>query len=63
MGLSENDEGPAKPENQEHLKNFVCVASRASSDHLSYRRDLAMLLDMSMKIHEHDLALDLGTFT
>jgi hypothetical protein len=50
----------AKPTKPEHLQNFYKVASRASSDHLAYRRDLVMLLDLSMAISEHELALDLG---
>lgn len=44
----------------ERLKHFWGVASRASSDHLAYYRDLIMLLDMSMTIGEYDLVLDLG---
>jgi hypothetical protein len=47
----------------ERLQCFLSVASRASSDHLSYRRDLPALLDLSMTVQEHDLALDLGKFT
>jgi hypothetical protein len=38
------------------------VASRTSSDHLAYHRDLVMLLKLGMRIREHGLALDLGTF-
>jgi hypothetical protein len=44
------------------MQNFFTVASRASSNHRVYRRDLEMLLGMSMDIHQHDLALDLGKF-
>jgi hypothetical protein len=62
MGPSDSNKKQVKPENPEHLQNFFCVASRASSDHLAYRRNLVMLLDMSMTIGEHDLALDLGKF-
>jgi hypothetical protein len=40
--------------------NFFFVASRASSHHLVYRRDLVLLLNLSMNIDEFDLALDLG---
>lgn len=42
--------------------NFLSVASRASSHHLVYNRDLLFLLNLSMKIKEHGLALDLGKF-
>uniref|UniRef100_A0A7S4AQ97 Uncharacterized protein n=1 Tax=Pseudo-nitzschia australis TaxID=44445 RepID=A0A7S4AQ97_9STRA len=41
------------------MENFVNVASRSSIHHESYRRDLVMLLDLSMTIENHDLALDL----
>jgi hypothetical protein len=40
--------------------NFMSVASRASSHHLVYHRDLPFLLPLSMTIKEHGLALDLG---
>jgi len=42
--------------------NFFYVASRASSCHLAYHRDLPLLLTLSMVIEEYSLALDLGTF-
>ena len=41
-------------------KNFLSVASRNSSDHLSYHRDLVMLLGLSMASREYNLALELG---
>jgi hypothetical protein len=44
------------------MQNFFTVASRASSNHRVYRRDLEMLLGLSMDVHHHDLALDLGKF-
>ena len=40
----------------------MAVASRASSTHVMYRRDLPALLDFAMKINETELALDLGKF-
>jgi hypothetical protein len=46
----------------ERLKNFIAIASRSSIQYKRYRRDLMMLLDLSMKVGEEDLALDLGTF-
>ena len=42
--------------------NFFAVASRASSNHTAYHRDLVHLLMLSMNINEIDLALDLGMF-
>ena len=42
--------------------NFLHVASRTSSDHLAYSRDLPFLLKLSMETREFDLALDLGEF-
>lgn len=41
-------------------KNFLRVASKTSSDHLAYKRDLPALLKLSMEATEFDLALDLG---
>ena len=41
--------------------HFFSVASRSSNEHMSYRRDLVMLLNLSLLINENDLALDLGT--
>lgn len=40
--------------------NFLQVASRTSSNHLAYVRDLPYLLKLSMDASEFDLALDLG---
>ena len=51
-----------KPGAESRRNNFLCVASLNSSDHLAYHRDLPMLLELSMKSNEHDLALDLGEF-
>jgi hypothetical protein len=45
---------------KERKQNFLSVAARNSSDHLAYRRDLVMLLNLSMAIGERYLALDLG---
>ena len=47
-------------EKQDRRTNFLFVASRASSHHLVYHRDLPLLLTLSMEIKEHSLALDLG---
>jgi hypothetical protein len=55
-------EGSTEDKIRERRKHFLFVASRTSSDHLAYHRDLAMLLRLSMRIREHGLALDLGTF-
>jgi hypothetical protein len=43
-------------------ENFLAVASRSSSHHLAYHRDLLMLLTQSMSILEYGIALDLGAF-
>jgi hypothetical protein len=40
--------------------NFFAVASRASSQHLAYYRDLSVLLRLSMEMNEVTLSLDLG---
>ena len=49
-----------KSNEKERKQNFFSVAARTSSDHLAYRRDLVMLLNLSMAIGERYLALDLG---
>lgn len=46
----------------ERRKNFLTVASRSSSEHKFYRRDLFSLMNLSVKCEEYGLALDLGTF-
>lgn len=45
----------------DRIQNFYLVASRTSSAHLAYRRDLPTLLEMSMAISEYNLALELTT--
>jgi hypothetical protein len=40
--------------------NFMYVASRNSSDHLAYQRDLVFLAKLAMKIDEENLVFDLG---
>ena len=47
-------------EKNDRRTNFLSVASRSSSHHLLYHRDLLFLLTHSMEIKEHGLALDLG---
>ena len=49
-----------KSNEKERKQNFFSVAARHSSAHLAYRRDLVMLLNLSMAIGERYLALDLG---
>ena len=44
----------------DRIQNFYLVASRTSSAHLAYRRDLPTLLEMSMTISEYNLALELS---
>ena len=53
---------PRKEKKITCMENFLNVASPSSSLHNSYRRDLMMLLNLSMTIENHDLALDLGKF-
>lgn len=56
------DEGSLKdePGANTRRKNFLCVASLNSSDHLGYHRDLAMLIELSMSSKQYSLALDLA---
>ena len=63
LGFNTNGE-VIQPENikPEHKRRFLSVASRVSSSHLTYNRDLIMLLDFSMVIHDKELALDLSKF-
>lgn len=44
------------------MQNFYRVASKTSSAHLAYQRDLPTLLEMSMTIKEYNLALELSKF-
>ena len=44
------------------MKNFINIASPSSEYRNSYRRDLVMLLDMSLVTENHNLSLDLGKF-
>ncbi|GAX28159.1 hypothetical protein FisN_6Lh015 [Fistulifera solaris] len=46
-------------EAKEYKMHFMAVASRTSSTHVMYKRDLIVLLDFAMEINETDLALDL----
>ena len=55
------DEAAKKP--TEFISNFLTVASRASSTHKAYQRDLVLLLKLSMRIDETDLVLDIGKKT
>jgi hypothetical protein len=53
---------PRPNNNRERLKNFIAIASRSSIQYRRYRRDLVMLLDLSMIVGKEDLSLDLGRF-
>jgi hypothetical protein len=55
-------DGDNEKRDQDKLQNFYRVASRTSSAHLAYRRDLPTLLEMSMGIKEYNLALELSKF-
>mmetsp|Transcript_23209 Transcript_23209/g.64340 ORF Transcript_23209/g.64340 Transcript_23209/m.64340 type:complete len:1165 (-) Transcript_23209:85-3579(-) len=49
----------AKEDEAARTDNFVNIASRSSAVHEKYRRDLMMLLDLSVEIGNRDLALGL----
>lgn len=55
---TDNQDNKAK----DYKMHFMAVASRASSTHVMYKRDLVALLELSMQINQTELALDLGTF-
>ena len=61
MSVKEILNGASSYKKQERRSNFFAVASKSSSDHVAYRRDLELLLVLAMKIEEKNLALDLGT--
>jgi hypothetical protein len=46
----------------EHRRNFLYVASSSRSDHIAYRRDLAMLLSLCIEVEEYDAAFELCKF-
>jgi len=50
---------PRRNKNSTRMKNFTNIVARSSIYHKRYRRDLMMLLDLSLTIGEEDLALDL----
>ena len=45
---------------KERKRNFDCVASRTSSYHLGYARDLNALLGLAVEVREYLVALDIG---
>ena len=47
-------------ETTQKKQNFLQVASKTSSNHLAYVRNLPFLLKLSMNAQEYNLALDLG---
>lgn len=51
--------GIGQKRDPDRIQNFYLVASRTSSAHLAYHRDLPTLLEMSMTISEYNLALEL----
>lgn len=59
IGIDPLDTENRKPVDKDWRKNFFRVAARSTSDHLCYKRDLKVLLELSMAINEHNLALDL----
>lgn len=55
------DHGTFKDRAPDRRRNFLCVASRTSSAHLLYSRDLVSLLNLSHELGDSDLELDIGT--
>lgn len=53
---------PKEETNPTRMENFLSIAASSSSHHKKYRRDLIMLMDLSLAINNHELALTLGTF-
>lgn len=47
------------PLDQRRWRNFMCVASRSSSDHLAYFRDLPFLLKLASLANDDHLVFDL----
>jgi hypothetical protein len=60
LSVREKDSNTLGDRSFDRRQNFFAVASRASSDHRAYSRNLALLMDLSMEAEEFDLALDLG---
>jgi hypothetical protein len=54
---------PRLSKNPKRLDNFYNVASRSQIQHRRYRRDLLMLLELSMIVNKDDLSLDIGKRT
>lgn len=48
--------------NPKYMKNFLNIVACSNPHHSKYRRDLMMLLDLSMSIDNEDLTLDVGKF-
>jgi hypothetical protein len=51
---------PTSIKNPERMENFFKVASRTSIQYKRYKRDLMMLLDLSVIVDKGDLVLELG---
>lgn len=60
LSVRGSDNGSFKDRAFDRLGNFYSVASRTSSDHLLYSRDLVFLLKLCTEINDSDLALDIG---
>jgi hypothetical protein len=54
---------PSPIERADRVDNFLNIASRTSIQHMRYKRDLMMLLRLSVVIGKDDLVLDLGKQT
>lgn len=51
---------PSPNKKADRVDNFLNIASRTSIQHTRYKRDLMMLLRLSVVIGKDDLVLDLG---
>lgn len=62
LSVRQSDNGTFADRAYDRQKNFFAVASRTSSDHLAYTRNLELLLTLCGDLDDSDLALDVGKF-
>lgn len=62
LSILQLDYGTLKERPMDRVKNFYAIASRASSYHLAYARDLVLLLTLASTLSDPDLSLDVGEF-
>lgn len=51
---------PHSTKKSDRVENFLNIASRSSIQHHRYKRDLTLLLKLSVALRKEDLVLDLG---